>query len=338
MNASLLTRTRGNGRPAARRLGEVLWAIVQAAGAAGLAWYIAHDLLGHPDPFFAPITAAVTLSASNVFHAQRVIQNICGVALGISLGAAVQLLLGREWIAMSGAVFVALCLAVLIGHGFLGEGLTFANQTAGSAILVMAITGGDRLFERLQEAMIGGGLALVLSLLLFPANPMTVLRDARVGVWKALKAVLAQPDRLVPAADQVHERLDDLIEARYHARLLVRFAPLRWKDRGAVEGADRQAAQMTLLAGSVLHLARLTASGSGSADGLPAPVRAGIGELVAALSDAECNAEAATAHMSAACGCASSMDFKAADKAGLELAKVVKTCAGDLQRVVDLGR
>ncbi|PJE19231.1 MAG: hypothetical protein CK429_00675 [Mycobacterium sp.] len=333
MNASLLTRTKGNSQLAARRLGDVLWAIVQASAAAGLAWYIAHDLLGHSDPFFAPITAAVTLSASNVFHAQRVIQNICGVALGISLGAAVQLLLGSEWIAMSGAVFLALCIAVLIGHGFLGEGLTFANQTAGSAVLVMAISGGDRLFERLQEAMIGGGLALAMSLVLFPGNPVTLLREARVGVLRALELVLAQPDRIRPAADRVHERLDDLIEARYHARLLARFAPLRRNLRAAVESADRQAAEMTLLAGSVLHLARITAPAPGGA-GLPEPVRAAIGELTKGLTDIEGDAEAASAHVQAACGCAASLD--STDVEAMMLANVVKACADDLQRVVDL--
>lgn len=330
MNASLLTRTRGNGQLAARRLSDVLWTIVQASGAAGLAWYIAHDVLGHADPFFAPITAAVTLSASNVFHAQRVIQNICGVALGISLGAAVQLLLGSEWIAMSGAVFIALCIAVLIGHGFLGEGLTFANQTAGSAILVMAITGGDRLFERLQEAMIGGVLALALSLVVFPANPVTVVREARVGVLNALKDVLAQPDQILATADQVHERLDDLIEARYHARLLARFAPLRWKARATVERADRQAAQLTLLAGSVLHLARVTAPAYGGIQP-PGPLREAMRELAAAFSEVEGDPGAATAHASAACGCAAAIDSSGA--AGLMLANV-KACADDLQQVV----
>ncbi|MBI2697922.1 FUSC family protein [Mycobacterium gordonae] len=333
MNASLLTRTKGNSQLAARRLGDVLWAIVQASAAAGLAWYIAHDLLGHSDPFFAPITAAVTLSASNVFHAQRVIQNICGVALGIGLGAAVQLLLGSEWIAMSGAVFLALCIAVLIGHGFLGEGLTFANQTAGSAVLVMAITGGDRLFERLQEAMIGGGLALAMSLVLFPGNPVRILREARVEVLRALEHVLTQSDQIRPAADRVHERLDDLIEARYHARLLARFAPLRRNLRAAVETADRQAAEMTLLAGSVLHLARIAAPVHGGA-GLPQPVREAIGELASGLTDIEGDADAASAHVRSACGCTASLD--STDVEGMMLANVVKACADDLQRVVDL--
>jgi uncharacterized membrane protein YgaE (UPF0421/DUF939 family) len=38
------------------------WTIVEAPVAAGLAWYIAHTLLGHHDPFFAPCAAALSLS------------------------------------------------------------------------------------------------------------------------------------------------------------------------------------------------------------------------------------------------------------------------------------
>ncbi len=128
MSASLLTRSIDSGHEAVQRLRDVLWAIVQASAAAGLAWYIAHDLLGHWDPFFAPVTAAVCLSASNLFHAQRAVQNVSGVALGILLGAAVQALLGTGWFGIGVAVFVTLCVAVLLGRGLIGDGLTFATS------------------------------------------------------------------------------------------------------------------------------------------------------------------------------------------------------------------
>src|SRR5271165_6023457 len=36
--------------------------LVQAALAAGLAWFVAHDLAGHPAPIFAPIGALLILS------------------------------------------------------------------------------------------------------------------------------------------------------------------------------------------------------------------------------------------------------------------------------------
>ncbi|MGB9225662.1 FUSC family protein [Mycobacterium sp.] len=207
MSVSLLTRTIDGGQQAVFRLRDVLWAITQAAAAAALAWYIAHNLLGHPDPFFAPIAAAGAISASNVLHVQRAIQNISGVALGIIVGAVAQLLLGTESIAIALAVFVSLCVAVLVGHGFLGKGLGLGNQAAGSAVLVAALSGGDQVVQRLQEALIGSGVALAFTVLLFPVNPLTVLRDARVAVLGTLHDMLAQlsgkPGPPHAAADRV---------------------------------------------------------------------------------------------------------------------------------------
>jgi uncharacterized membrane protein YgaE (UPF0421/DUF939 family) len=36
------------------------WSVVQTPAAAGLAWYLAHTLLGHHQPFFASTAAAVS--------------------------------------------------------------------------------------------------------------------------------------------------------------------------------------------------------------------------------------------------------------------------------------
>ena len=168
---------------------------------------------------------------------------------------------------MAAVVFVALCAAVLFGQGILTRDLTFANQTAGSAILVMALSvGADSVFQRLQAALIGGGVALLLSILLFPPDPHTALRNARIGVFGALHDMLAETadrvggDVVIPsdwqysAVDQLHERLEALNKARTHARHLAWIAPRRWVARGTVQGADQQAAQLALLAGSLLYL------------------------------------------------------------------------------------
>ena len=332
-----------SGQAAARRLRDVLWSITQASAAAGLAWYIAHDALGHPDPFFAPITAAVCLSASNVFHAQRAMQNISGVALGISLGAAVQLLLGTEWFAIGVAVLVALCVAVLIGQGFIAKGLTFVNQAASSAILIATLSGGgDSVFQRLQEALIGGGVAVTFSLVLFPTNPLTVLRDARVGVLGALHDILSEisdpaacraikPGWPYSAVDRAHERVSGLIEARSNARHLVLTAPRRWGIRTTVRGADHQAAHVALLAGSVLYLAREVVAAFGADGCVPTSVSDAIGHLAAGLSLVEADPDAATAQAAAALRCAADLD--STEKV---LANVVETCVADLQQVINL--
>jgi uncharacterized membrane protein YgaE (UPF0421/DUF939 family) len=338
MSVSLLTRTIDAGQEAVFRVRDVLWAITQAAAAAALAWYIAHNLLGHPDPFFAPIAAAGAISASNVLHVQRAIQNISGVALGIIVGAVAKILLGTESIAIALAVFVSLCVAVLIGRGFLGKGLGFGNQAAGSAVLVAALSGGDELGQRLQEALIGSGVALAFTVLLFPANPLTVLRDARVAVLSTLHDILAQtsgkPGTPHAAADRVHERLNDLMDARSNARQLVRAAPRRWSARNAVRSSDEQAARVVLLAGSVLHLVHVVTTHSG---GLAEPVQAAIADLTAALNLAEEDPAAAAAHATAAGGCCTSaLGLSSFSTTELELTTVAQTCVVDLQEVIDL--
>src|ERR1700757_3559304 len=94
MSTSLLTRAATNGQAAARRLKGIWFTLTQTSVASGLAWYIAHDVLAHPQPFFAPIASAVCLSISNVLRAQRAIQMMIGVTLGIGIGTGVQGLLG----------------------------------------------------------------------------------------------------------------------------------------------------------------------------------------------------------------------------------------------------
>ena len=66
---------------------------------------------------------------------------IIGVTLGIGLGAGVQAVFGTGLMTIAVAVFIALCVAVLIGRGFIAQGLMFVNQTAISAVLVIVFSG-----------------------------------------------------------------------------------------------------------------------------------------------------------------------------------------------------
>jgi uncharacterized membrane protein YgaE (UPF0421/DUF939 family) len=93
-------------RGAQRRVADAGWSVVQTPVAAGLAWYIAHTLLGHHQPFFAPTAAAVSLSKARVLRGQRALQLMVGVVLGISVGTAVKAVAGPAEGA-SGAVALA---------------------------------------------------------------------------------------------------------------------------------------------------------------------------------------------------------------------------------------
>ena len=81
------------------------------------------------------------------------------------------------------AVLFSLSIAVLIERAIFAQGMTFISQTASAAVLcVVFIHHGTVTNERLIDVVIGGGIALVFSMLLFPANPVVVLRNARAGV------------------------------------------------------------------------------------------------------------------------------------------------------------
>lgn len=325
---------------AMRRLCRALWPIVQTTVAAALAWYVAHDVLGHREPFFAPIAAAVCLWTTNLVRAELAVEMIIGVALGIAVGTTVLAALGAGPIGMGAAVLVSLTLAVQIAQSFSTQRTMFVNQSVISAILIVAFPHTGLGMERLYDALIGGGLAVVFSILLFPKNPLTVLRDARRDALTALREILAQIDRrtgdsrdtdqtwALASADRLHRRLAGLIEARGTARQLARVCPRRWPLRDAVRVADRRAAHVALLGSSVLALARALTSAVAPSELL----RAATGDLAAAAAAlADDNPETAAAHAESARRHTAALS-PATQRAGL--AAIIDGCAAEMKQVI----
>ena len=278
------------GKEAWARLRGGIWPVAQTSVAAGLAWYLTHDVLGHAQPFFAPIAAAVSLSASNVLRSQRAVQLITGVALGIGVGVGVGAV-AEGPVAIGAAVLIAMCAALAVGGGFFGHGLMFVNQTAASAILVIALHRSGSGSERLVDALIGGGVVLVISLLLFPAAPLRLLHRATRNSSLTLCAALnqldehiarrepAEPGQLLAASRRIHGTLAQLAQARSTARTIVRVAPLRWHCRAHVDAATEQAAQLDLLGNSVLGLLRACQAAILAGQDVPADLRIAISQL-----------------------------------------------------------
>jgi uncharacterized membrane protein YgaE (UPF0421/DUF939 family) len=175
---------------AMRRLRGSLEPLVLAAVAATIAWYIAHRLLGHPQPFFAPIAAAISLSTSRVQRSRRIVQMVVGVLLGIGIAELLVLALGTTIGALALIVFLTMAIAVLAGAGVFGEGMMFANQAAASAILVVTLHKHGAGSERAVDAIVGGAVALVLGVGLFPVQPLTLLGEAERAVLRKLAGVL----------------------------------------------------------------------------------------------------------------------------------------------------
>ena len=308
------------GRPIdGARVRRALWPIAQTAVAAGLAYFIAQSLVGHVQPFFAPIAAMVSMSTTTDLRAQRAIQLVAGVLLGIAIGAGVAALLGDGPAALGVAVFVALCVALAIGRGFIAQGALFFNQAAVAAILILTVHTSAEGAGRLIDALIGGGVALVFSLVLFPADPDSVLRRASQSVFAACERELRWLDDfltrpvtggqgwLLPAGQRIGEAVDGFDRARATAREIVRLAPGRRSSKAAVARSEASAADFVALTSAVLTIGSLAVAAAEAGEPLPAELRESIAELRATLATAAKGGDptagpAATAYPAATAG------------------------------------
>ena len=188
---------RGRLSEARGRLTESLWPVTQAAAAAGLAWLVAHNLLGHAQPFFAPIAAAIALSTSAVRRARRIVQMIAGVMIGIAVSEGAAAVMGTSWISIGVTVLVTMAAASAVAVGFFNEGMMFVNQSASAAVLVIALHHHGTGPERAIDALIGGGVAAVIGVGLFPAHPLRMLRSAEREVLRSLAGALGEIGELL---------------------------------------------------------------------------------------------------------------------------------------------
>lgn len=289
----------GRGRPIdVARVRQALWPIAQTAVAASLAYFIAHSLVGHVQPFFAPIAATVSMSTTTDLRAQRAVQLIAGVLLGIAIGVGVAALLGDGAAALGVAVFVELCVALAIGRGFIAEGALFFNQAAIAGILILTVHTNAESIDRLIDALIGGGVALVFSLLLFPADPDPVLRRASRSVFAACERELRWLDELLTrpvtggqgwllrAGQRIGRAVAGFDRARATAREIVRLAPTRRSAKAAVARAEQSAPDFVTLTSAVLTIGSLAVAAQEAGEPLPAELRESIAALRVALATA----------------------------------------------------
>jgi uncharacterized membrane protein YccC len=250
MVTELSNRSRTGLRGALRRVRGGIALAVQAALAAGLAWFVAQTLIGRPSPFFAPIAAVITLASSVGQRLRRTTELVIGVALGIGIGDALILLIGTgTW-----QIGLTVLLAVLVSTA-VGGGTSLVVQSASSAVLVATLTSSTGLpWTRFVDALVGGGIALLVMTVLLPLNPLSVVRRAADPALRALADDLhqlgaAMGARDLPGVEVVLDRLrvaeglfNSFQDAVRAARENVAFAPARWRNRTAlaeyVDGAD----------------------------------------------------------------------------------------------------
>ncbi|HWI21383.1 MAG TPA: FUSC family protein [Baekduia sp.] len=216
-------RARASAQERLGRLRADSVAILQGAVAATLAWWLATEILGHSQPFFAPLSALIAIGMSHRHRTRRTAELVLGVAIGIGIADLLVAGIGVGTWQLFLILVLATGVAVLIGPG-----RTFVSQAAVSAMLVATVQppGSGLAGERFIDALLGGGIALLVAVVL-PANPVRAVDRAAHHVLDELAAVL----------DLLAEALRD-VDRDLARRALERARALDEEERGWREAVD----------------------------------------------------------------------------------------------------
>ncbi|MEV7984999.1 FUSC family protein [Micromonospora sp. NPDC085948] len=224
---------------------------VQAGLAAGLAYLISHKVLGNPQPVFAPISAVGTLAASVGQRFRRTIELIAGVGIGVAIGDFLIYLLGTGAWQLGLVVTVAILFTI-----FAGASVAIVIQAAATAVLIVTLSPSTQNLEipRFVDAFLGGGIALLVTAVLLPLNPLRVINRAARPALDLLAAQLdatadglrnrdrAGVQRALDRLRNNKEELATLAEAIEGAKETATLSPARWHRRSELihyaEAAD----------------------------------------------------------------------------------------------------
>ncbi|SCL67060.1 Uncharacterized membrane protein YgaE, UPF0421/DUF939 family [Micromonospora eburnea] len=224
---------------------------VQAGLAAALAYLVAHRVLGNPQPVFAPISAVGTLAASVGQRFRRTVELIIGVALGVAIGDGLILALGTGAWQLGMVVTAAILLSI-----FAGASVAVVIQAAATAVLIVTLSPSTKNLEipRFIDAAVGGSIALLVTAILLPLNPLRVINRAARPALELLAGQLdicaealrtRDRDAAQRALHRLRENKEELAaftEAIEGAKETITIAPVRWRRRNELthyaEAAD----------------------------------------------------------------------------------------------------
>ena len=266
--------------------------ILQTSVAASAAWLIATELLNHDQPFFAPISAVVTLGLTVGERRRRAVELAIGVAVGIAIADLLVAAIGSGTWQIGVTCGLAMLAATLVGGGPL-----LASQAGASAVLVATLQPpeGDFDFDRAFDALVGSGTALAVGSLLLPVDPVRLVRDGLGPVLDRLGTVLdaiadalehrdaREAERALAAAGRVDVLYDHLTATLAAAGDAARISLGR---RGTLSRLERYVAavgEVGLAIENVRALARGAVRAIALEDSTPPEVVAAIRELATAV-------------------------------------------------------
>lgn len=216
------------------RLSARAWLILQISLGAALAWFLARDVFGHPAPFFAPVTAMICLGLTYGERIRRIIELTIGVAIGIFVGDVFVHTFGTGLWQIFAVVTVAMSVAVLLGAG----PLMLMQAGIQGVIITTLVAAEGQALSRWLDAVIGGGVALVIAMLTPMRSTAERPRQRAVRLVGHLAEVLTETTqslrsqdleratRALQTARDLSPELEDLRDSTAEAAAAVKVAPL----------------------------------------------------------------------------------------------------------------
>ncbi|HEX5616897.1 MAG TPA: aromatic acid exporter family protein [Solirubrobacteraceae bacterium] len=219
------------GSLAARLRDPLVWTdtlqLVKTAAAAVIAWVLAKEVFGLPQPFLAPWAALLTVHATVYRTMTRGVQQAAAAVIGVVLAFAVSSGLGSSWLAL----LLVLLAGLAVGRV---RPLRAESTTAAATALVVLLTGysddGSMLLSRLGDTFIGIGVGLAINFVVWPplrdrsaARRIDVLDDRLGELLSDMASTLCEDDDPDPEpwVDQTRELdsgIDDAWTDVRHAR------------------------------------------------------------------------------------------------------------------------
>ena len=281
---------RGQVRRRTSRLRAGLWTIAQTSIAVGAAWLIAQQV--NDSPFFAPISAVVSLAATRGQRTRRAVELVLGVAVGIAIADLIVSALGTSTLVLMLVVALSMSAALLLGGGSI-----LVSQAGVSAIFVTTVEQPHGFTpNRFIDALIGGAVALLVSQVLLPRDPVAGVRNAVKALGDRLGLVLRETALALRTGDVERARraldvaratganLDDFADAVEIARETISVRPPVWRARERLPLYAGAVAQLDLAVRNTRVLARRAVS-TVRRHGPAAPALADAVERLAAALD-----------------------------------------------------
>ncbi|SDB92616.1 Uncharacterized membrane protein YgaE, UPF0421/DUF939 family [Raineyella antarctica] len=256
----------------------------QAAVFATFSWLICHQLLGAPNPIFAPVATFLCLGFSRNREPRRVLEVGLGATIGVFIGEVLTHAVGFGWWQLLLLLLTTPLLARFLANSDLLTFQTAINAVVVGSMIQLATSSGidprAASFGRWTDALIGSGIALVASIILpssLTSRPRRYTATALGGIADALDAVghgLEQGEvnrgkAAYAALAVARTQLTDGEAAQRSASDMVQLKPSRRAERADLAELDRMLRLGDRLHGSVFMLTRQAAGMIGESGAYP---------------------------------------------------------------------